>query len=178
MFAHRHSDGKEQFDRALAAMRHHESVLALGRDGRGAERFTTRSMMSAEDALVRAAGRLANARKHAVSMNDMGRAVTAAEARGLRLSGGQRNALEHVIRRPRLSLVVGLAGTGKSAMLGVAREAWESAGYTVRGAALPGIAAENLEGGLGITTRTIVSLEPGWARDRDRLKPTSGMDDV
>src|SRR3546814_21030456 len=78
-------------------------------------------------------------------MNDMGRAVAAAEARGLRLSGEQRNALEHVIRRPRLSLVVGLAGTGKSAMLGVAREAWESAGYTVRGAALSGIAAENLE---------------------------------
>src|SRR3546814_14345458 len=83
-------------------------------------------------------------------MNDMGRAVAAAEARGLRLSGEQRNALEHVIRRPRLSLVVGLAGTGKSAMLGVAREAWESAGYTVRGAALSGIAAENLEGGSGI----------------------------
>src|SRR3546814_1567890 len=49
MFAHRHSDGKEQFDRALAAMRHHESVLALGRDGRGAERFTTRSMMRSEE---------------------------------------------------------------------------------------------------------------------------------
>src|SRR3546814_5681211 len=78
-------------------------------------------------------------------MNDMGRAVAAAEARGLRLSGEQRNALEHVIRRPRLSLVVGLAGTGKSAMLGVAREAWESAGYTVRGAALSGIAARSEE---------------------------------
>src|SRR3546814_4790461 len=37
------------------------------------------------------------------------------------------------------------------------------------GAALSGIAAENLEGGSGITSRTIASLEHGWARDRDRL---------
>src|SRR3546814_15792451 len=97
-------------------------------------------------------------------MNDMGRAVAAAEARGLRLSGEQRNALEHVIRRPRLSLVVGLAGTGKSAMLGVAREAWESAGYTVRGAALSGIATENLEGGPGLTSRTNATPAHGWAQ--------------
>jgi ATP-dependent exoDNAse (exonuclease V) alpha subunit len=39
----------------------------------------------------------------------------------------------------------------------------------VRGAALSGIAAENLEGGSGIASRTIASLEHGWARDRDRL---------
>ena len=169
MFAHRHSDGQEQFDRVLVAMRHHESVLAIGRDGRGAERFTTRSMMSAEEALVRDAARLDAARHHAAPASDVARAVAAAEARGLRLSGEQRAALDHVMRRPGLSLVVGLAGTGKSAMLGVAREAWESAGYTVRGAALSGIAAENLEGGSGIASRTIASLEHGWARDRDRL---------
>lgn len=169
MFAHRHSDGQEQFDRVMAAMRHHESVLALGRDGRGAERFTTRSMMAAEESLVRGAARLADARHHAVSRGDVGRALGAAEARGLRLSGEQRAALDHIVRRPGLSLVVGLAGTGKSAMLGVAREAWESAGYTVRGAALSGIAAENLEGGSGIASRTLASFEHAWSKGYDRL---------
>ena len=169
MFAHRHSDGKEQFDRVLASMRSHESVVALGRDGNGAERFTTTSMMSAEEALVRDAERLAASRGHGVAPSDLGRAVGCSEGRGMRLGGEQRAALDHVLRKPGLALVVGYAGAGKSAMLGVAREAWEAAGYKVRGSALSGIAAENLEGGSGIASHTIASLEHSWARDRDRL---------
>ncbi|MDR6850474.1 hypothetical protein J2Y57_003709 [Sphingomonas sp. BE137] len=56
-------------------------------------------------------------------------------------------------------------------MLGVAREAWEGQGYTVRGAALSGIAAENLEGGSGIASRTIASLEHAWGQGREQLGP-------
>ena len=168
MFAHRHSDGKEQFDRVLAAMRASDALLALGRDGQGAERFTAVSMLSSEKALARNAAALADT-AHGVGKHDVEHAVRAAASRGLALGAEQRQALDHVTRRPGLSLVVGHAGAGKSAMLGVARETWEAAGYTVRGAALSGIAAENLEGGSGIASRTIASLEHSWARDRDRL---------
>ena len=93
-----------------------------------------------------------------------GGALEAAEGRGLVLSGEQRDAFDHITGREGLASVVGYAGTGKSAMLGVAREAWEREGYQVRGAALSGIAAENLEGGSGIASRTIASLEHGWAQ--------------
>ena len=52
-----------------------------------------------------------------------------------------------------------------------AREAWEAEGYTVRGAALSGIAAENVEGGSAIALRTIASLEHQWSQSRELLAP-------
>ena len=91
--------------------------------------------------------------------------------RGLPLGPEQQQAMEHVVRDSGLALVVGYAGTGKSAMLGVAREAWEVGGYRVRGAALSGIAAEGLEAGSGIESRTLASLEWAWKEGRDQLGP-------
>ena len=41
---------------------------------------------------------------------------------------------------------------------------YDRAGYTVRGAALSGIAAEGLEHGSGIASRTIASLEHQWSK--------------
>jgi len=169
MFVHRQSDGKEQFDRAVSAVRASPELVALGRDGRGEERFTSREMIAVEVRLERAAGDLAGARGHGVAERPREAAVAAAEARGLSLTAEQRDALEHVTGKEGLASVVGYAGSGKSAMLGVAREAWEAAGYTVRGAALSGIAAENLEGGSRIASRTIASLEHQWSQGRDLL---------
>ena len=170
-FAFRHSDGKEQFDRVMAAVRASPELVALGKDGRGQERFTSRDMIAAEVRLERAGDELARRGDHGVSVSQRAGALEAAEGRGLVLSGEQRDAFDHITCREGLASIVGYAGTGKSAMLGVAREAWEREGYQVRGAALSGIAAENLEGGSGIASRTIASLEHGWAQGRDQLGP-------
>ncbi|MEF2071925.1 Ti-type conjugative transfer relaxase TraA [Consotaella aegiceratis] len=169
MFAHRHSDGLDQFTEVMGAMRGSPDLVELGQDGRGEDRFTTRYMIEAEQRLHRAAELMAGKELHEVSDRDRAAALARAEQRGLVLSGEQVDALAHVTEGRDLGIVVGYAGTGKSAMLGVAREAWEAAGFEVRGVALSGIAAENLEGGSGIASRTIASMEHGWKQGRDML---------
>ena len=169
MFAHRHSDGIEQFNEVMGAMRGSPDLVELGQDGRGEDRYTARDMIEAEQRLHRASELMARKELHEVSDRHRAAALARTEQRGLVLSGEQADALAHVTDRRDLGIVVGYAGTGKSAMLGVAREAWEAAGFEVRGVALSGIAAENLEGGSGIASRTIASMEHGWKQGRDML---------
>ena len=168
-FTHRHSDGIDQFNKVMGAMRSAPDLVELGRDARGEDRFTTRAMIEAEQRLHRAAELMAERERHQVRGADREAAFASAEQRGLVLSGEQADALAHITDGRDLGIVVGHAGTGKSAMLGVAREVWEAAGYEVRGAALSGIAAENLESGSGIASRTIASMEHGWQQGRDLL---------
>jgi Ti-type conjugative transfer relaxase TraA len=169
MFVHRHSDGKEQYDRAMSAVRASPDLIALGKDGRGDDRFTSRDMIETEQRLQRASELMAEREGHRTDEKAREAALASAEGRGLLLSGEQRAAFEHVTGDRDLSIVVGYAGTGKSAMLGVAREAWERSAFEVRGVALSGIAAEGLENGSGIASRTISSMEYGWANGRDLL---------
>ena len=168
-FAHRHSDGLDQFNTVLGAMRGAPGLVELGKDARGEDRFTTHEMIEAEQRLHHAAKLMAEREHHEVRYADREAALARGEARGLVLSGEQADALAHVTDGRDLGVVVGHAGTGKSAMLGLAREVWEAAGYEVRGVTLSGIAAENLESGSGIASRTIASMEHGWHQGRDLL---------
>jgi Ti-type conjugative transfer relaxase TraA len=168
-FAHRHSEGLEQFNQVMAAVEGSPDLVRLGRDGRGQDRFTSKEMIAVEERLHRAADRMAERGRHGVSEASRDRALADAEARDLVLSREQEHALAHVTDGHDLGIVIGHAGAGKSAMLGVAREAWEEGGFRVRGIALSGIAAESLEAGSGIASRTIASLEHQWAQDREAL---------
>lgn len=168
-FAHRHSDGLDQFNAVMASVESSPELVRLGHDGRGEDRFTSRDMLAVEKRLHRATDLMAERERDGVSEKARERALAHAESRGLVLSHEQRRALTHVTDRRDLGIVIGYAGAGKSAMLAVAREAWEESGYQVRGIALSGIAAENLEGGSGIGSRTIASLEHQWAQGREIL---------
>ena len=121
-FAHRHSDGIDQFNAVIGAMRRSPELIELGRDGRGDDRFTTRDMIEAEQRLHRAAEMMAERERHEVNDSSRVDAFARAEQRGLVLSSEQADAVAHVTNRRDLGIVVGYAGTGKSAMLGVARE--------------------------------------------------------
>ena len=168
-FAHTHSDGLEQFDAVMNAVQGSPELVRLGRDGRGEERWTSREMLAVEERLHGAAKIMAERERHGVRAASAGQALERAETHGLVLSREQRLAFAHVTDGHDLGIVVGYAGSGKSAMLAVARQTWEDSGYQVRGVALSGIAAENLESGSGIASRTIASLEHQWAQGRERL---------
>ncbi|MGN7998013.1 Ti-type conjugative transfer relaxase TraA [Sphingomonas sp. 22176] len=173
MFVHRHSEGKEQFDQVMAAVRAAPELVKLGKDGRGEDRFTSRDMIETEARLERSTVQLDASRRHGMDEQHRKVALARAGMRGLVLSSEQRSAFDHVTSGKGLGVVIGYAGTGKSAMLGVAREAWESAGYQVQGLALSGIAAENLESGSGIASRTIASIEHQWGQGRELLTDRS-----
>ena len=74
------------------------------------------------------------------------------------LSEEQGSSSTHYHESGGVACVRGLAGTGKSHMLGKAREAWENRGFSVIGCALAGKAADGLEQGSGIASQTLHSL--------------------
>ena len=163
-FVDRHTADAEQFTAALAKVEASAELVRVGVDGRAQDRFSTREMLAIEQRMEASALALSESRTHLVKV-DRRRAAVA----GAALGEEQAAAFGHVTRSRDLTVVVGYAGTGKSTMLGVARRAWETEGYRVVGAALSGIAAEGLEAGSGIESRTLASLEFAWKDGRDLL---------
>ncbi|MCG7352160.1 Ti-type conjugative transfer relaxase TraA [Roseomonas mucosa] len=163
---HRQSDGAGQFAAVMARVEASPELVRVGQDGRGRERFSTREMVGIEQALIAAAVALNRRTTHRVAER---RRLAAVDGTGAVLSEEQSLAFLHLTRSRDLAVVVGIAGGGKSTMLGAARQAWEGEGYRVRGAALSGIAAEGLEGSAGIGSRTLASWEHAWDRERDLL---------
>lgn len=86
MFVHRHSEGKEQFDRIIAAVRASPELYRLGTDGRGNERFTSGAMLDIETCLQRATVTLAGRDRHEVGKRFRGIAQLRASLRGMTLS--------------------------------------------------------------------------------------------
>ena len=79
------------------------------------------------------------------------------------LSAEQTEAVRHLCERSgAVATVEGLPGTGKSVLLDAAREAWETAGYTVIGAALSGQAALGLQESAGIPSATLHARLNEW----------------
>jgi len=150
----------DAIQKALRGLQKHPDLIRLESDkpyhlmrGEPTEiRYTTREMLEIEQGLLdRSLARQAE-EKHRV---DTANAIAARPT----ITSEQKAALKHVCEASgAVKIVEGMAGTGKSYMLGAARESWEAAGFEVIGSALSGKAAAGLQEGAGIESQTGHSL--------------------
>ncbi|STX55679.1 Conjugal transfer protein TraA [Legionella beliardensis] len=152
-FINRHTEDANQFKLVFERVKSCDEMVLLGQDGQGRQRFSTRTMLAIEASLMNHADRLHHHMGHDV--NDS--AIRNAKLNRT-LSQEQELALDYVTSAGNMKSLLGYAGTGKSYLLGAAREVWEQSGYRVQGAALSGISALNLRDSSGIESRTIASL--------------------
>jgi Ti-type conjugative transfer relaxase TraA len=163
-FLHTRTHDAEQFQTAYLKVTTSAELVPLGMDEAGRQRFTTRDMFETERSLLDNADKLAHRTSHDVDLKRR-----AAVLSHHKLSAEQGRAVEEITAPGDLKSLVGVAGSGKSTTLAAMREVWEKEGYTVKGAALAGIAAENLQVSSGIHARTLASYELAWSRGRDPL---------
>jgi Ti-type conjugative transfer relaxase TraA len=163
-FLHTRTENADQFQTAYLKVTTSPDIVPLGTDDLGRQRFTTREMFDLERSLMNNADVLAHRADHGVNANRRTALLTKDH-----LSTEQQRAVEEVTGQGDLKSLAGVAGSGKSTTLSLMRKIWETEGYTVKGAALAGIAAENLEVSSGIKSRTLASYELAWDRGRDPL---------
>jgi len=137
-------------------------------------RYSTAEMLEVKASLKTKATELSEAIGQYVSGKNVNAAISQQnkllnKAVGANLSSEQETAIRHCLMPDQLSVVVGLAGAGKSTMLSAVRDAYQRQGYIVRGAALSGKAADGLESSSGIESRTLASLERSWKKGFSQL---------
>jgi len=152
-FVNRHTQDEAQFNQVFATVKASKELVFLGLDTQGKQRFSTKNMLSLEASIMCHADTLDKRLDHEVSETVIGSAKATRQ-----LSLEQETALHYLTAKGDLKSVVGYAGTGKSYLLGAAREVWEASGYRVQGVALSGIAALNLKNSSNIESRTIASF--------------------
>jgi conjugative relaxase-like TrwC/TraI family protein len=133
-----------------------KEIICLGHS-RGEKRYTTQAVLDAEKALIRSADRLNENHAHGVKDRIISKAISRAEKP---MTEEQKKAVEHLTRRGGgLRSLEGLAGTGKTTTLDVARSILEKGGYKIIGAATSGKAARELHEGAKIESVTIAKLD-------------------
>jgi len=101
----------------------------------------------------------------------MDAAVVVAATGDSRLSGEQSEVIRQLADSNRLALIVGPAGTGKTAALAAAHKAWRAAGVDVQGTALAAVTARRLTDATGIPSRSLARL----LADADQRDPSTGQ---
>lgn len=152
-------------DRLLAAR---DTVPLLARDDDGHRRYSTAELLATERRALLLADVLS--RQPGAPMDP---AVVEAATADTRLSAEQATLIRQMVGSARLQVIVGAAGTGKTAALATAHQAWQAAGVPVQGAAPAAVTARRLEDATGIASGSLARLladaehpDPGTGRPR------------
>jgi len=129
------------------------------------EKFTTKRLIRMEARMAMNSIRLLKLKSHPVRATRLDKICD----RHNWLNKEQRTAIRYLVDGQSIAVVVGRAGTGKTSMLKVVAEIWKDAGYTVLGGALAGKAAEGLQNGAHIQSRTLASWQYRWDVGKDQF---------
>lgn len=131
-----------------------EDIVRLGFID-GEQRYTTATMLDLETGLLQDCNDLQANIHHQVSSENVIRVLSKHEE----LSEEQLKAVWHLSHDSGgIGIVSGMAGTGKTRMLTAAKEAWESEGFRVIGAAISARAASQLQEDASIPSQTIAKI--------------------
>lgn len=158
-FVSRQTADAEQFLAVYEKVKSSTEILPLGLGDDGRERFTTRKMFKLENEIQRLSDKIVE-RKHTKISSKFIQTTLGQyyQETGKQLTSEQQHAVEHLLKSPSISCMVGRAGTGKSFSLGAATAVWRRKGLRVHGIALSGVAADGLGKDTDITSRTIESF--------------------
>ena len=121
----------------------------------GERRYTTQEVLDMEKRLFKSAEDSVNNAQHVVANRILAAVIQKHET----LKPEQAEAIRHITGRTgRIQCVNGMAGTGKTFMLGVANQAWRTAGLDVIGTALAAKAAQGLQEGSRIPSTHVHRL--------------------
>ena len=133
---------------------HQSAEIKLIGEVKGEIRYATQATWREEQTFIAEVEKLRAAPGACVSEKQIAKAIASHPT----LLPEQRAAAEQLLKSPgAIRALTGVAGAGKSFTLDVVREALERSGYKVIGAALAGVAKEELAAKAGIESRTVAS---------------------
>jgi conjugative relaxase-like TrwC/TraI family protein len=140
--------------------RSQELVPLLGTQSQREPAYTTTRVLEAEHSIAWAIEQLADRDGRTVDDTIVERAIADKEANlGRSLTTGQRAVIEQLSSSPgAATLVIGVAGAGKTTALDAATNALEAGGYDIIGTSTSGQAARTLGREADISSRTLASL--------------------
>jgi conjugative relaxase-like TrwC/TraI family protein len=150
-------------------------VPLIGVEGTREQAYTTVQVLEAEHTIARTIEALADRPGPAVTDDQVIRAVASKEqAIGHALTAGQRRVVGQLCQASgAATVVVGVAGSGKTTALDAASTALEAAGYRVLGSSTSGQAARTLGTEAHIESRTLASLLARLDHGTERLDERS-----